>query len=860
MKVVMKKILAVGFIWLLFVCILPIGKMEVQAEEERTITYTPTEYDITNKVMTINVSTNATDCYLAYYVEDERWTYFDNAVKTTETSVDVQVTDGDYIFIWYVDENGVPFDDKSSELVPYDDRLAVYIDTIFAQDKDNSIKLVNGNSFADYEADFRVEKGFALFNVPDVSEDMDIQMCLRCENEFWHLLGTSYWGYYDGKVDVREHIGTSGSYPVVMWLEGEGVRSRTFTFTYDYVQPEEQLPTVSDLKWSEYKVGKISFNTVGPTVDYICYLEQRRVDGQDDMPCLSYSAGSWVTDTYVLDFSEWMDEEGMLYRVGVRALSDNIEEIYNSEIVYTEYMNPADLAANLNVTLEGILTDLGVDSVEKADAESLTAIYNNAEDDKKVQIAEELKEGLTNLLPNELKVGMQTNSETRATVSAIEAMSGVTVSVNVAEDVSDIVDNSKVSIVGAGLNAEEGNTSVSLNITDAAEYVPTTGRYKNCIPLGISLSGVKNTDTELDIPVRVTMPIPDGIDWSKLVILHLTDDESVDEIFTSLSGYSINEEERTVSFTVTHFSTFVFAEESETESGDDTDTDHNTGTDSSTENGDNTESENNTGTTQVGDLTCIDGKYYFYENGVMVTSKEAYVNGAWRWFDADGTMAVDKDVYQTSSGGKWVRYNENGEMIKGEDYRYGGWYYFEPITGNMMKGPVVLEDGRKVFYDTINGKMLMGEHVINGETYLFDENDGHLINGTDTCFWVNADGKDYWYENWQRQGWNPANDAYRGKEIYDPATNAWYWLDNVQQGAKAVSKDVYQESYSAYPDREDGTGKWVRYDENGHMIKGWQTTDLGTYYFETITGAMAKGNVIVDGVEYYFDIFTGIQK
>ena len=33
----------------------------------------------------------------------------------------------------------------------------------------------------------------------------------------------------------------------------------------------------------------------------------------------------------------------------------------------------------------------------------------------------------------------------------------------------------------------------------------------------------------------------------------------------------------------------------------------------------------------------------------------------------------------------------------------------------------------------------------------------------------------------KRQGYDPNNAAYRGKEIYDPASNAWYWLDNVQQ-------------------------------------------------------------------------------
>ncbi len=256
-----------------------------------------------------------------------------------------------------------------------------------------------------------------------------------------------------------------------------------------------------------------------------------------------------------------------------------------------------------------------------------------------------------------------------------------------------------------------------------------------------------------------------------------------------------------------------------------------------------------------------DGNHYYYVNGQMVTSQECYVNGAWRWFDADGTMAKDKDVYQISSGGKWVRYNENGEMVKGEDYKSGSWYYFEPITGAMMKGPVTLSDGRRVFYDTITGKMLTGHQIINGEEYYFDETDGNLIDGKESLFWISVDGREFWYENWQRQGWNPADDTYRGKEIYDPASDAWYWLDNIQHGAKAVSKDVYQESDAGpYADREDGTGKWVRYDEAGHMIKGWHQSENGTYYFDPIYGSMAKRETVIDGIWYYFDEITGVLR
>lgn len=120
--------------------------------------------------------------------------------------------------------------------------------------------------------------------------------------------------------------------------------------------------------------------------------------------------------------------------------------------------------------------------------------------------------------------------------------------------------------------------------------------------------------------------------------------------------------------------------------------------------------------------------------------------------------------------------------------------------------------------------------------------------------WVEENGKKYWYEKGVKQGTTG-----RGKEIYDPDSDAWYWLDAVQGGAMTVSKDVYQESAAGqWADKPDGTGKWVRYDENGHMIKGWQTTEKGTYYFDPTFGTMAKGVTEIDGVPCAFDQNTGI--
>ena len=253
----------------------------------------------------------------------------------------------------------------------------------------------------------------------------------------------------------------------------------------------------------------------------------------------------------------------------------------------------------------------------------------------------------------------------------------------------------------------------------------------------------------------------------------------------------------------------------------------------------------------------VNGKDYWYENGVKQGTtgrgKEIYDpdSDAWYWLDANqgGAKAVSKDVYQGSNGGKWVRYDANGHMVKGEDCQNGKWYYFEPVTGAMIKGPWTLPDGRKVYYDPKTGIMQYGSVAVNNQLYYFDPVYGKMTSGTPGNFWYTIDGKSYWYENWVRQGWQPSNANYRGKEIYDPASGAWYWLDSVQQGAKAVSKEVYQDSNG---------GKWVRYDANGAMIKGWYAQDGKRWYYDLNTGAMYKGWSTIDGQTYHFDETTGV--
>ncbi len=263
--------------------------------------------------------------------------------------------------------------------------------------------------------------------------------------------------------------------------------------------------------------------------------------------------------------------------------------------------------------------------------------------------------------------------------------------------------------------------------------------------------------------------------------------------------------------------------------------------------------------TYTGMASDAAGNKYWFDNGVAAKEKQVYnsADGAWYWFDADGSMAVGKDVFvpksnEDRSEGKWVRYDENGHMVKGEDYANGGWYRFDEITGEMAKGFCTVQDGdntKLYYYNTDTGIMEHGAFNIDGTEYAFDDVTGVAVDKA----WYSVGDSQFWYENGVRQGMEG-----RGKEIYDPASDGWYWLDAIDSGKKAVSKDVYQESFAgAYADREDGTGKWVRYDANGRMIKGWSEQNGSRYYFDLVTGAMAKGTTVIDGQTYTFSWETG---
>ena len=259
-------------------------------------------------------------------------------------------------------------------------------------------------------------------------------------------------------------------------------------------------------------------------------------------------------------------------------------------------------------------------------------------------------------------------------------------------------------------------------------------------------------------------------------------------------------------------------------------------------------------TTSVETLKNYDYKAPVWGSDAKVTAKETK--------DGDLEITWDAATDDTAVGGYRVYVDGTPVVPEGKD--------FNPVNGDYTTAETTY---------TVTGLDLTKDHTFTiqaGDTWwkaaqtmgTYDKMAGFnwTVEGISITLeakheevkegFVEEDGRLFWYENGVKQGTEG-----RGKEIYDPDSDAWYWLDAIDGGKMAVSKDVYQESYAGiYADREDGTGKWVRYNAEGRMIKGWSEQNGNRYYFDLETGAMAKGTTTIDGTVYTFSWVTGVLQ
>ncbi len=329
-------------------------------------------------------------------------------------------------------------------------------------------------------------------------------------------------------------------------------------------------------------------------------------------------------------------------------------------------------------------------------------------------------------------------------------------------------------------------------------------------------------------------------------------------------------------------------------------------------------------------LVGQDIEYEYYENGKV---KKEYINGKDTYYEMEydkynnviSAKLYYKGEYDDRSETAKYEYDKNGNILSEEWYRGGvkcqciKYRYFgtdndisnEEDTNNTETNTDVSneEDTNNTETEENNNKSyadygLSDKYVPDGYE---DKSGSDMIIEGKNLSWNDANGKSYWYEGGIKQGtyYDPkgviGDGTNRGREICDNNTldannnGTWFWLDSCYDGAKAIGKEVWipyiyqnEDDWDAEKKREiafesdagmgelvlkymnEKNGKWVRYDDEGRMCKGWVTIEgalaekypdqIGnTYYYDTRTGLMAKGKITIDGVEHFFDETTGVK-
>ncbi|SFB04357.1 MULTISPECIES: excalibur calcium-binding domain-containing protein [unclassified Bacillus (in: firmicutes)] len=284
---------------------------------------------------------------------------------------------------------------------------------------------------------------------------------------------------------------------------------------------------------------------------------------------------------------------------------------------------------------------------------------------------------------------------------------------------------------------------------------------------------------------------------------------------------------------------------------------------------------------------AINGKWYYYSNGVKKTGW-LYTGGQWYFLDANGVMKTgwvksggkwyflnSNGTMKTgwvASGGKWYYLNTDGSMATGWKLVSGSWYYLD-ANGVMKTGWIA--SGGKWYYLSSNGKMLTGWATISNKEYYFD------AKGVMKTGWVNLEGTWFYFNanGSMKTGWF----AYSGKWYYldaeygmfvgwnDIGENTYFFYEN---GVMAVDTEIdgiiigsdgvaiFDEIETTIPDElkqniDEVVARYNEYYSDEMTVEydeeGWATFYKNGEYLGDATVGLVYGS---DGTEY--DFFAGI--
>ncbi len=331
--------------------------------------------------------------------------------------------------------------------------------------------------------------------------------------------------YYDDNNDGQDDVYTESD-----WVESPEIT---------YNKPSAVLGSTA-VYWDEGKPGVYKYNSVAGAGGYyteVYFIKDGETEESRIGASWSCSAGFEDEAGYVRtgDITWRIEDRGAgKYRVRVRALSGNLDKYGNGEYgEFSAYYDSTETSSAVSNTIANALAN-GTPS------QALDTLKNDISIDS-------------------MKIAMQTDDTVLNQMKDLEskyiAEKNISVKApSVSSEAASYVDSSKISMVGAGLNVDAGAVQLEVGVPAKKEYV-NTKHYKNTVQLAIELKHDNTSVHDLQVPITITMPIPAGLNASRLAILHYHEDGTFESVNLKNNG------DGTVTFTVTSFSTFVFAEE-----------------------------------------------------------------------------------------------------------------------------------------------------------------------------------------------------------------------------------------------------------------------------------------------------------
>ena len=367
-------------------------------------------------------------------------------------------------------------------------------------------------------------------------------------NSGWWVFGSTYKPEYRSANDFIMMDPESGTYyfTVQSRADNTGYYSSNVAESetmFKYTKPNKQLGSCSNMTWNwPYLNWTAPAGAADGTTYDVEYYYSETPDGEK-----RYAGGSWgmsgcedwIPDGVIADYGSGY------YYFRVRAITHDITKVCNGP--WSDYSE----AFNLNEQVQSVKQDLDDISPKASDEEIRQSVQDLDTDAlKDAMLADKGSDGVIDQL---------TELET-----AVGGAAPVTVRDEVAIDVN------KVSVVGANLNdaAAESTDPIALVLDKPEKDHVLDAAYDNSVAVSFSMTLDNVEDAEnLAVPVKVTIPVPDGVNPNFLVILHYKQNGEIEELMDGIGAHVYKEGGQWyASFVLTSFSDFAitqFAEKTE---------------------------------------------------------------------------------------------------------------------------------------------------------------------------------------------------------------------------------------------------------------------------------------------------------